>query len=115
MSGIPGVNEKDWKLFRSRISDWQEAYMDMLNHEYIELLSGKGNPSEKFWKLEERIRKDKMDSGVQVSMRRSRMKYILTNLLDEGAITMDDLEGFSDELRDSMLFHIELMRNSEDE
>ena len=25
MRGIPGVNEKDWKLFRSRIPDWQEA------------------------------------------------------------------------------------------
>ena len=56
MRGIPGVNEKDWKLFRSRIPDWQEAYMDRLNHEYIELLSGEGNPSDKFWALEERIR-----------------------------------------------------------
>ena len=36
MRGTPGVNEKDWKLFRSRIPDWQEAYMDRLNHEYIE-------------------------------------------------------------------------------
>ena len=27
MRGIPGVNEKDWKLFRSRIPDWQEAYI----------------------------------------------------------------------------------------
>ena len=44
MRGIPGVNEKDWKLFRNRIPDWQEAYMDRLNHEYIELLSGEGNP-----------------------------------------------------------------------
>ena len=34
MRGIPGVNEKDWKLFRSRIPDWQEAYMDRLNHEW---------------------------------------------------------------------------------
>ena len=54
MRGTPGVNEKDWKLFRSRIPDWQEAYMDRLNHEYIELLSGEGNPSDKFWALEER-------------------------------------------------------------
>ena len=56
MRGIPGVNEKDWNLFRSRIPDWQEAYMDRLNHEYIELLSGEGNPSDKFWALEVRIR-----------------------------------------------------------
>ncbi len=28
-------SEKDWKLFRSKIADWQEAYMDKLNKEYI--------------------------------------------------------------------------------
>ena len=35
-------SEKDWKLFRSKIADWQEAYMEKLNREYINLLSGKG-------------------------------------------------------------------------
>ena len=45
MRGISGVNEKDRKLFRSRIPDWQEAYMDRLNHEYIELRK-KHNDSE---------------------------------------------------------------------
>ena len=24
-------SEKDWKLFRSKIVDWQEAYMEKLN------------------------------------------------------------------------------------
>lgn len=41
-----GFPEKDWKLFRSRVSGWQEAYMDRLNKEYIELLSGEGNASD---------------------------------------------------------------------
>ena len=113
MRDTPGVNEKDWKLFRSRIPDWQEAYMDKLNHEYIELLSGDGNPSDKFWALEERIRQDKKDSGVQAEMSRSNMKLILMDLLDEGAITADDLDGFSDDLRDSLLTYIEL-RNRRD-
>lgn len=35
--------------------------MDKLNKEYIEILSGGGNPSEKFWALEKRIKKDKKD------------------------------------------------------
>lgn len=107
MRDIPGVNEKDWKLFRSRIPDWQEAYMDKLNHEYIELLKGEGNPSDKFWALEKRIRKDKKDSGVQAEMRRSNMKFILMDLLNEGAITAADLDGFSDDLRNSLLPYIE--------
>lgn len=114
MSGIPGVNEKDWKLFRSRMPDWQEAYMDRLNHEYIELLSGEGNPSDKFWKLEERIREDKKDRGVQAEMSRSKMKFILMDLMDEGAITETDLDGFSEELRESLLAHIEFRKNWED-
>lgn len=58
-------SEKDWKLFRSKIADWQEAYMEKLNGEYIELLSDEGDASEKFWTLEKRIRQDKKDCGVQ--------------------------------------------------
>jgi hypothetical protein len=44
------ISKSDWKLFCSRITDWQEAYMEKLNHEYIELLSGEG-PASKKWKL----------------------------------------------------------------
>ena len=58
-----GFTKKDWSLFREKISDWQEAYMDKLNKEYIELLNGEGTPSEKFWTLEERIRNDKKDTS----------------------------------------------------
>ena len=53
-------SEKDWKLFRSKIAGWQEAYMDRLNEEYMEILSGEGAASEKFWKLEKRIKEDKL-------------------------------------------------------
>ncbi len=95
-------SEKDWKLFRSKIADWQENYMDRLNKEYIELLSGEGNPSDKFWALEKRIREDKKDCGVQCEMSRSNQSYIMMSLLNEGAITLEDLEGFSDELREIM-------------
>ena len=33
-------SEKDWRIFRSKIARWQEAYMDKLNNEYIAILSG---------------------------------------------------------------------------
>ena len=87
-------SEKDWKLFRNKISDWKEAYMEKLNKEYVALLSGKGNASDKFWKLEKRIREDKKDCGVQCEMSRSNQFYIMLSLLNEGAITFDDLEDF---------------------
>ncbi len=38
-----GFTKKDWSLFREKIADWQETYMDKLNKEYIELLSGERN------------------------------------------------------------------------
>ncbi len=95
-------SEKDWKLFRNKISDWKEAYMEKLNKEYVALLSGKGNASDKFWKLEKRIREDKKDCGVQSEMSRSNQFYIMLSLLNEGAITFDDLEDFSDDLKDTM-------------
>lgn len=93
-------SEKDWKIFRNRIADWQEAYMDKLNKGYIEILCREGNPSDKFWTLEKRIREDKKDCGVQCEMSRSNQFYIMMSLLDEGAITMDDLDDFSDDLKD---------------
>ena len=52
------VSKSDWKLFRARIGDWQEAYMERLVKEYMDLLDGEENASDKFWKLEERIKKD---------------------------------------------------------
>ncbi len=96
-------SEKDWKLFRSKIADWQEAYMEKLNKEYIELLSGEGAASNKFWALEKRIREDKKACGVQCEMSRSNQFYIMMSLLNEGAITIDDLEDFSDDLKDTII------------
>lgn len=58
--------EKDWKLFRSKIADWQESFMDRLNGEYIAILSEDANPSDKFWKLDKRIKEDRKKAGVQV-------------------------------------------------
>ena len=43
-----GITKKDWALFREKVADWQEAYMDKLNKEYIDLLTGDGRLSQKF-------------------------------------------------------------------
>lgn len=94
--------EKDWKLFRSKIADWQESYMDKLNREYIAILSEDANPSDKFWKLVKRIKEDKKKAGVQVRMSRSNLTYNLISLLNEGAITFEDLEDFSDGLKETV-------------
>lgn len=96
------VNEQDWKLFRKRIVDWQEAYMDRLNRSYMELLSGDDAASDKFWALEERIRQDKRSIGVVIQLRRSTFHTDLLRLLGEGVIGPEDLEGFSEDLRERL-------------
>lgn len=99
--------EKDWKLFRSKIGEWQENYMDKLNKSYIDLLSKNAGPSEKFWELEKRLRDDKKKTGVVADMRRSELIYNILSLLHEGAISMDDLEEFSDELKETVRYMTE--------
>ena len=34
------ISKSDWKLFRERIGEWQEANMERLNKEYVKLLTG---------------------------------------------------------------------------
>lgn len=97
-----GFTKKDWTLFRSKIVDWQEAYMDRLNKEYIELLSEDADSSEKFWKLDKRIKEDKKKAGVQLEMSRSNLIYNISSLIKEGAIGYEDLDEFSDELKETV-------------
>lgn len=102
------VSEKDWKLFRNKISNWQEAYMDKLIKEYIKLLSEDANPSDRFWKLEKRINEDRKRTGVSINMRRSNMVYSIISLINEGAISFADLNEFSDELKETISIFIEI-------
>ena len=78
--------------------------MERLNREYAALLAGSNKASDKFWELEKRINSDKEHVGVVARMSRSNMYHNLLSLLDEGAITLDDLAGFSEDLRDSFAF-----------
>ena len=95
------VNESDWKLFRAQLPGWQERHMESLIREYAILLAGSEKASEKFWALTRRIEEDQQHVGVVARMSRSNMHRNLLALLREGVITLDDLEGFSDELRES--------------
>ena len=97
------ITEKDWKLFRKMLPDWQERYMENLINDYEAILADDADASDKFRKLEKRIRKDKKKSGVCIAeMSRSQMFANIMVLLDEKVITLDDLEGFSDTLRERL-------------
>ena len=91
--------KRDWALFRSKIGSWQEAYIGRLCDEYIELLSGDGDPSEKFWQLDKRIRSDRRNPGVRIEMTRTNFLYNIIALINNNVISIEDLEDFSDELK----------------
>ena len=105
------ISKADWKLFRERIGVWQEAYMERLNREYIELLSADGDASDKFWALEKRIRADRSAPGVRLELKKSDVGWDLVRLLLDGVITIRDLDGFSEDLRDTVI-HLAETRNN---
>lgn len=98
------ITKQDWKLFQNKIASWQESYMARLNREYIEILTGEGNPSDKFWKLEKRINRDKKNRGVIIQMRKQTVVFDLAALLNDGVITFADIEEFSDELKETVMY-----------
>ena len=105
------VIEKDWKLFRKLLPGWQEAYMERLTMEYIELLSSDRQASDKFWELDKRIKQDKRCTGVLArNVKRSNMFQLIINLIYEEAISEDDLNEFSEDLRDAVNTRLEIDR-----
>ena len=94
------VLERDWKLFRKMLPEWQERHMTKLLDEYMALLTSQDCPSEKFWALHDRIKDDKKSPGVIVNgSRRSSMTFELVQLVMDGVISVDELDGFSEDLQ----------------
>ena len=97
------ISKSDWKLYREKMPEWQENYMDRLNKEYIALLSSdQGNPSDRFWKLEKRIKRDRKHPGVIIEMQRSSAFFDIADLIARKVITYDDLADFSDTLKEAV-------------
>lgn len=95
-------SKHDWNLFKSKISLWQEAYMEKLVNQYLRLLTQDQPASKAFWDLCERIEKDKRKPGVILDLRKSKMIVDILLLLKDKAITFDDLKDFSDDLKEEV-------------
>lgn len=102
MSINENISKKDWKLFQEKIGKWQERYMERLNEEYVQILTSEKNASEKFWKLDERMKQDKKKPGLLIRLSKSEMFFNLNMLLNDEVITLDDLKEFSDELQENI-------------
>lgn len=92
------ISKADLKLFSERVGDWQEHYMEGLVKQYIKMLSSPGNASDHFWELEKRIKTDRKHPGVLINLRKSTAIWDIAMFVREEIITMDDLEGFSEDL-----------------
>ena len=101
------VSKKDWKLYREKLPEWQEAYMEELIVKYVEYLQGDEPAYTKFWEMEKRIKRDKKNPGVLIELSKQDMPFDLIRLIHEGVITVDDLSDFSDELKEKVKFLLE--------
>lgn len=101
------VSKKDWKLYREKLPKWQEAYMEKLVVSYVKDLQSKEPASTKFWELEKKIERDRKNPGVLIELNKRDMPFDLTRLIHEGVITINDLDEFSDELKETIYFLLE--------
>ena len=105
------ISKKDWKLFREKLSGWQENYMEGLVKEYVNFLNdNKKTASDKFWELEKRIKEDKRHTGVIMEMNKSDAIWDIIRLIRLDVITYDDLSEFSGELRQEVKRILEMNR-----
>ena len=95
-------SKKDWKLYREKISGWQERYMEKLIKDYIDYLNGDEPASTKFWEMENRIRNDKKTPGVYIELSKGDIMFDLIRLMKDGVIEFNDFEEFSDELKENI-------------
>ena len=81
-----------------------------------ELIAGDEPASARFWALDKRIRADRQSLGVRVNeVSRSKLHNILIGLIIENVISEDDLQDFSDELRESTLQWLQLYHRNLEE
>ena len=95
-------SKRDWKLYREKIGEWQEHYMEKLVKEYADYLCSDLPASTKFWEIEKRIKRDRKTLGVCIELRKSDMFWDIAGLINDKVISMDELEEFSDDLKEAV-------------
>lgn len=95
-------SERDWKLYREKIGGWQEHYMEKLVKEYADYLYSDQPASVKFWEMEKRIKRDRKKPGVCIELSKSDMFWDIARLINYNVISEDDLEEFSDDLKEAV-------------
>ena len=94
--------EPDWKAFRKIVPELRERYLGKVNSELMALLQNpKHSPTEQFWDVEERIEREvKVLRTCLDGHSRSKMRIFLALMYQHRMLLDDDLDQFSEELRD---------------
>lgn len=101
--------ESDWKLFGTKYYEWKNRYTERFISEYKAILDSDETATDKFFELQERMRKDSRSVIFNLPGRFSRndMHLNIKALLNSGVITIDDLSEFSDEVKEMAGFFIQ--------
>ena len=73
--------------------------MERLLKEYVKMLQSKKPASKKFWDLDERIKADKKNPGVQMQLDKGEAIYDIVKMINLGIINQEELADFSDSLK----------------
>ncbi|WP_283171182.1 multidrug transporter [Curtanaerobium respiraculi] len=102
------IKESDWKLLNKNLPGWQEAHMEKLLKGYKELLCMDEGAAERFWELDDRMKRNKRSAGVIVrGLSRSNALANIISLLGDEVIAVEDLYGFSGEVLEAAEPYIE--------
>ncbi len=94
--------ESDWKLFRSRLEDLREKYLEKKNIELRKYLSDPDkSATEQFWDTFESMKNEEaILNQCLVGYSRSKMFFHILAMYQCGMMTDEDLRQFSDEVQD---------------
>ena len=94
------ISEKDWKLFRRKLPEWQKNHMNRLFKEYKELIDSDLDEGKIFYQLKNRVNSDYRTPGVCVSISRKDTPFTVAQLIYDKAISLDDISEFSDDFKE---------------
>ncbi len=77
--------------------------MEKLLKEYADYLCSDLPATTKFWEIEKRVKRDRKKPGVCIELRKSSLFWDIAELIHDKVISMDDLEGFSDDLKEAVV------------
>ncbi len=103
------MTPSDWKVFRNRLPEWRERYLDATTRELSKLLRDERmSPTERFWEAKERIDEEAVTLRTCLDrISRSKVALSLVLLYGHGLIEPSDLNPFSDDLKERVLSSVQ--------